>query len=107
MRRQSILGHSMGGHGALTIGLTLPDRFRAVSAFTPIVSPGAVPWGQKALAGYLGEDKAAWRRHDAIALIEDGSRVPELLVDHGAADQFLDGQLPPTRMRDAFDEAGL
>src|SRR3546814_376072 len=107
MTRQSIMGHSMGGHGALTIGLTLPDRFRAVSAFSPIVAPGAVPWGQKALAGYLGEDKAAWRRHDAVALIEDGARVPELLVDQGAADQFLDGQLQPHRLRDACDAAGI
>ena len=107
MTRQSIMGHSMGGHGALTIGLTFPDRFRAVSAFSPIVAPGAVPWGQKALARYLGEDKAAWRRHDAVALIEDGARVPELLVDQGAADQFLDGQLQPHRLRAACDAAGI
>ncbi|RZL98936.1 MAG: S-formylglutathione hydrolase, partial [Sphingomonas sp.] len=73
MDRQSIMGHSMGGHGALTIGLTLTERFRAVSAFAPIVAPGQVPWGEKALGGYLGDDRAAWRRHDAVALIEDGA----------------------------------
>src|SRR2546430_3133947 len=78
--RQGITGHSMGGHGALTVGLRNPDLFRSVSAFAPIVAPGQVPWGQKALAGYLGDDRAAWRKHDAVALIEDGARVPELLV---------------------------
>ena len=86
MTRQSIMGHSMGGHGALTIGLTLADRFKAVSAFAPIVAPSQVPWGIKALTGYLGEDRAAWRAHDAVALIEDGARVPALLVDQGDAD---------------------
>src|SRR3546814_6034375 len=79
--RQSILGHSMGGHGALTIALSFPSRFKAVSAFAPIVAPSQVPWGQKALGGYLGADQAAWRRHDSVALIEDGARVPALLVD--------------------------
>src|SRR3546814_14922437 len=101
MTRQSIMGHSMGGHGALTIGLTLPDRFRAVSAFSPIVAPGAVPWGQKALAGYLGEDKAAWRRHDAVPHIADGARVPELRVYPGAAAPFLAGHPTPPRLRSA------
>ena len=78
MDRQGITGHSMGGHGALTVALELPDRFRSVSAFAPIVAPSQVPWGQKALGGYLGEDRAAWRKHDAVALIEDGARVPEI-----------------------------
>ena len=77
-----ITGHSMGGHGALTIGLTFPDRFRAVSAFAPIVAPTQVPWGA-ALDRYLGDDMAAKRRHDAVALIEDGARLPALLVDQG------------------------
>ncbi|MBV8238129.1 MAG: S-formylglutathione hydrolase, partial [Sphingomonas sp.] len=67
--RQSITGHSMGGHGALTIGLSFPERYRAVSAFAPIVAPSQVPWGEKALGGYLGADRTAWRRHDAVALI--------------------------------------
>ena len=73
--RQSILGHSMGGHGALTIALRHPDRYRAASAFAPIVAPSQVPWGIKALGGYLGDDRQAWRKHDAVALIEDGARV--------------------------------
>lgn len=107
MDRQSILGHSMGGHGALTIGLTFPDRFKAVSAFSPIVAPSQVPWGQKALPGYLGDDKAAWRKHDAVALIEDGARVPALLVDQGEADQFLAEQLKPQLLQAACDAAGI
>jgi S-formylglutathione hydrolase len=105
--RQSIMGHSMGGHGALTIGLNFPARFRAVSAFSPIVAPSQVPWGQKALGGYLGGDRAAWRRHDAVALIEDGARVPDLLVDQGDADQFLVGQLRPELLRSACEAAGI
>jgi len=107
MDRQSIMGHSMGGHGALTVGLTYPERYRAVSAFAPIVAPGQVPWGEKALGGYLGEDRAAWRKHDAVALIEDGARVDALLVDQGAADNFLEGQLRPELLREACDAAGI
>jgi S-formylglutathione hydrolase len=107
MDRQSIMGHSMGGHGALTIGLSIPDRFKAVSAFAPIVAPGQVPWGQKALGGYLGDDKAAWRRHDAVALIEDGARLPALLVDQGTADQFLAEQLRPELLEGACSKAGI
>ncbi|MGA1850575.1 S-formylglutathione hydrolase [Sphingobium yanoikuyae] len=107
MDRQSIMGHSMGGHGALTVGLTYPDRYRAVSAFAPIVAPGQVPWGEKALGGYLGEDRAAWRKHDAVALIEDGARIDALLVDQGAGDSFLEGQLRPELLRTACDAAGI
>jgi S-formylglutathione hydrolase len=107
MDRQSIMGHSMGGHGALTIGLSFPERFRAVSAFAPIVAPGQVPWGQKALGGYLGDDEAAWRRHDAVALIEDGARVPALLVDQGGADQFLEKELRPDLLEAACAAAGI
>ena len=107
MGRQGITGHSMGGHGALTIGLTHPDRFKSVSAFAPIVAPGQVPWGQKALAGYLGEDRALWRRHDAVALIEDGARLPALLVDQGEADPFLAEQLRPDLLRQACETAGI
>jgi S-formylglutathione hydrolase len=107
MDRQSIMGHSMGGHGALTIGLTLAERFRAVSAFAPIVAPGQVPWGEKALAGYLGDDRSAWRRHDAVALIQDGARVPALLVDQGDADQFLEEELKPQLLADACKAAGI
>lgn len=107
MARQGITGHSMGGHGALTIGLRNPTRFRSVSAFAPIVAPGQVPWGKKALGGYLGDDRAAWRTHDAVALIEDGARLPELLVDQGAADNFLAEQLRPELLADACAAAGI
>lgn len=106
MDRQSIMGHSMGGHGALTIGLTHGDRFKAVSAFAPIVAPTQVPWGKKSLTGYLGDDRSAWRRHDAVALIEDGARIPDLLVDQGGADQFLDQQLRPELLDAACTAAG-
>lgn len=107
LARQSIMGHSMGGHGALTIGLNFPAQFRAVSAFSPIVAPSQVPWGQKALGGYLGEDRATWRRHDAVALIEDGARVPALLVDQGDADPFLAEQLRPELLGAACEAAGI
>ncbi len=105
--RQSIMGHSMGGHGALTIALTFPDRYKAVSAFAPIVAPGQVPWGQKALGGYLGPDPAAWRKHDAVALIEDGARVKDILVDQGEADSFLVEQLKPDLLAAACADAGI
>jgi S-formylglutathione hydrolase len=107
MARQSILGHSMGGHGALTIGLTFPERYKAISAFAPIVAPGQVSWGEKALGRYLGEDRAAWRKHDAVALIEDGARVPDLLVDQGEADVFLKKELRPELLADACTAAGI
>ncbi|WP_066798632.1 S-formylglutathione hydrolase [Sphingomonas soli] len=107
MTRQGITGHSMGGHGALTIGLRNPGRFRSVSAFSPIVAPSQVPWGEKALAGYLGADRAAWREHDAVALIEDGARLPELLVDTGSADPFLEKELRPELLEAACRDAGI
>jgi S-formylglutathione hydrolase len=107
MERQGITGHSMGGHGALTIALSFPERFRSVSAFAPIVAPSQVPWGQKALKGYLGEDPASWRRHDAVALIDDGARVKEVLVDVGAADPFLEQELRPELLRHACADAGI
>ncbi len=105
MGRQAISGHSMGGHGALTIGLKTPGRFRSISAFSPIVSPINCPWGVKALSGYLGEDRATWRAHDAVALIEDGARGPELLVDQGEADPFLKNELKPELLEQACAEA--
>jgi S-formylglutathione hydrolase len=105
--RQSITGHSMGGHGALTIALRNPTRFRSVSAFSPIVAPSQVPWGKKALGGYLGEDRNAWRAHDAVALIEDGARVPEILVDVGTGDDFLDTELRPELLEKACADAGI
>lgn len=107
MTRQGITGHSMGGHGALTTALRNPGRFGSVSAFAPIVVPSQVPWGEKALGGYLGQDRAAWRAYDAVALIEDGARAPALLVDQGEADQFLAEQLRPDLLRDACAAAGI
>jgi len=107
LKRQAITGHSMGGHGALTVALRHPGRFRSVSAFAPIVAPSQVPWGQKALAGYLGEDRAQWRKHDAVALIEDGARVPELLVEVGSADPFLETELRPELLEQACEAASI
>ncbi|WP_448503229.1 S-formylglutathione hydrolase [Sphingomonas sp.] len=107
LRRQGVSGHSMGGHGALTIALRNPDRFRSVSAFAPIAAPSRVPWGEKALAAYLGDDRMAWRPYDACALIEDGARLPELLVDQGDADAFLNEQLKPDLLRRACADAGI
>jgi S-formylglutathione hydrolase len=105
--RQSILGHSMGGHGALTVALRYPDRYRAASAFAPIVAPSQVPWGNKALGGYLGSNKQAWRKHDAVALIEDGARFSDLLVDYGDADGFLTEQLRPELLKAACEKANI
>jgi S-formylglutathione hydrolase len=103
---QGIMGHSMGGHGALTVALYFP-KFRSVSAFAPIVAPSQVPWGQKALTAYLGSNPAAWREHDAVALIEDGARVPELLVDVGDADPFIEKELRPELLERACAAAGI
>ena len=107
MSRQSITSHSMGGHGALTIALRNPDRFRSVSAFSPIVAPSQVAWGTKALGGYLGENRDAWRKHDAVALIEDGARLPEILVDVGETDPFIENQLRPELLEQACASAGI
>ncbi|MEO0030835.1 MAG: S-formylglutathione hydrolase [Pseudomonadota bacterium] len=108
LSRMGITGHSMGGHGALTLGLTYPDRFRSLSAFAPIVAPGQVPWGHKALGGYLGDDRAAWRAHDATALVEDGKRpAGAILIDQGGADGFLAEQLQPELFKAACDKAGV
>lgn len=105
--RQGITGHSMGGHGALTIALRNPGRFRSVSAFAPIVSPMHCPWGDKALAGYLGPDRVAWREYDACALIDAGARLPDLLVDQGTADGFLAEQLKTHLLEEAVQRAGM
>ncbi len=106
MARQGIMGHSMGGHGALTTALRNPARFRSASAFAPIVAPSLVPWGQKALTGYLGADQAAWADYDACALIEGGARLPDLLVDQGAADHFLIEQLRTHLLAQSCEAAG-
>ncbi len=102
---RGLFGHSMGGHGALTLALRHPGRWRSVSAFSPIVAPSQVPWGQKALAAYLGEDPAAWRAHDAVALIAGARERLPLLIDQGEADEFLP-QLRPELLRAACDAAG-
>jgi S-formylglutathione hydrolase len=105
--RQGICGHSMGGHGALTLALKHPGRFKSVSAFAPIVAPRQVPWGRKALRHYLGPDTEAWRAHDSVALIEDGARLGELLVDIGDADPFLEKELRPELLEAACAAAGM
>lgn len=107
--RQAIFGHSMGGHGALTIALKNPDRYRSVSAFAPIAAPMQCPWGQKAFSGYLGDDREAWRAHDASELIRSLTTVdgrPPLLVDQGLADAFLGQQLLPEQLEKACAQAG-
>lgn len=107
MERQGIFGHSMGGHGALTIALKHPNRFRSVSAFAPIVQPSTAGWSKPAFQKYLGEDETAWRAYDACALVEDGARFPEFLIDQGKADGFLDEGLRPWLFEDACHKAGI
>ena len=104
---RAISGHSMGGHGALTIAMRHPGRYRSVSAFSPIVAPSQVPWGQKAFAAYLGDDREAWAAHDAVALVSSdlAERLP-LLIEQGGADEFLDSQLRPQLLVDAARVAG-
>jgi S-formylglutathione hydrolase len=104
--RTGVFGHSMGGHGALVAALRNPAAYRSVSAFAPIVAPMHCPWGEKAFAGYLGADRAAWRAWDACALVEDGCRVPDILVDQGLADPFLATQLMPERLEQVCAAAG-
>ena len=103
---RAISGHSMGGHGALTIALKNPGRYRSVSAFSPIVAPTQVPWGEKAFAAYLGEDRAAWRAHDTVELIAQATERLPLLVDQGDADEFLRTQLKPELLQAAAAAAG-
>ena len=104
--RRAISGHSMGGHGALTIALKNPGRYRSVSAFSPIVAPTQVPWGQKAFAAYLGDDREAWKAWDTVELIRQAREQLPLLVDQGDADEFLQGQLKPELLQAAAAEAG-
>ena len=103
---RSIAGHSMGGHGALICALKNPGRYRAVSAFAPIVHPAVVPWGEKAFSGYLGADRAAWKAWDACELIANAPERLPLLVDQGAADPFLTDQLKPELLREACERTG-
>jgi len=103
--RQGIFGHSMGGHGALVIALRNPERYRSVSAFSPIVAPSQCPWGEKAFGGYLGPDREAWKEYDATELIAKSTWSSEILIDQGSADNFLEEQLKPERFREACDAA--
>lgn len=105
--KQSICGHSMGGHGALVLALKNPEFYTSVSAFAPIVSPTQVPWGHKALGAYLGDDKTAWQQYDAVKLIEHGARVRSLLVDQGLADTFYEEQLRTPLLEKACADAGI
>ncbi|MCI4665743.1 MAG: S-formylglutathione hydrolase [Neomegalonema sp.] len=104
--RIGIFGHSMGGHGALTIALKNPGAYRSVSAFAPIVAPSRVPWGEKAFRGYLGEDRAGWAAYDATELIAEAAERLPLLIDQGEADQFLENQLKPELLEKACAEHG-
>lgn len=106
-QRVGISGHSMGGHGALTMGLRNPEQFRSVSAFAPICAPAQCHWGRKAFAGYLGPDERCWRAYDACAMIVDGARVSELLVEQGGDDEFLEDQLMPQKLQQACAEASI
>jgi S-formylglutathione hydrolase len=105
--RQGIFGHSMGGHGALICALKNPDRYRSLSAFAPISAPTRCPWGEKAFSGYLGDDREAWRDYDATELAKTATWRTEVLVDQGTADDFLDEQLKPRLLQEAFRAAGI
>jgi S-formylglutathione hydrolase len=107
MTRQAVMGHSMGGHGALVAALRNPDRFRSCSAFAPIVQPMTADWSAPALTKYLGADQSGWRKYDATALIEDGARFPEFLVDQGTADKFLENGLRPWLLKDACERQSI
>jgi S-formylglutathione hydrolase len=107
MSRQGIFGHSMGGHGALTMAMKHPDRFKSCSAFSPIVQPSTSGWSRPALEKFLGPDEKAWREYDATLLIADGRRFKEFLVDQGSADQFLQDGLKPWLLQEACEKAGI
>lgn len=106
MSRQGIMGHSMGGHGALTLHLKHPETYKSASAFSPIVAPAQVPWGHKAFTAYLGKDRAAWAQYDACALVANHASKAHILIDQGDADQFLEEQLKPELFETACKEAG-
>lgn len=106
--QRAIFGHSMGGHGALTLAMRHPDKFKSVSAFAPISSPTRCPWGEKAFTAYLGPDRETWKPHDAALLIEAGNAKPfaDVLIDQGLGDQFLENQLKPELLEQAAAKAG-
>jgi S-formylglutathione hydrolase len=103
---RSITGHSMGGHGALALGLREPGRYRSLSAFAPVCAPTQVPWGQKAFRGYLGDDLQAWKRYDATELVRERPHPAPILIDQGTEDGFLHEQLRPELFREACERAG-
>lgn len=106
--KQAITGHSMGGHGALTLGLKYPELYKTISAFAPIVAPSQVPWGEKAFTGYIGNDKTEWQKHDACALMSNQTNredFPEILIDQGLSDNFLEDQLKPHLFEEACAKA--
>ena len=107
MSKQSIFGHSMGGHGALMIALKNPSAYKSVSAFAPICNPSHTEWGSNAFAKYLGNDQSSWRSYDAVQLIEDGHKISEILVDQGSADEFLESGLLPETLQNACDSKGI
>jgi len=107
MDRQGIFGHSMGGHGAMTIALKNPERFKSCSAFAPIVNPMTADWTQDAFEKYIGADRAKWRQYDACALVEDGARFPEFLIDQGKADSFLETGLKPWLFEEAIQSTDI
>ncbi|OYU72007.1 MAG: S-formylglutathione hydrolase, partial [Burkholderiales bacterium PBB5] len=104
--RQGLFGHSMGGHGALTLALRNRGRYASVSAFAPIAAPTQCPWGQKAFAGYLGADQAFWKQHDATELVRAGARAPHLLIDQGLADKLRAEQIHPRVFEHACQQGG-
>ena len=105
-KRQGITGHSMGGHGALTVGLKNPDQYLSISAFSPICAPMQCQWGKKAFSGYLGDIEETWKQYDAAELVAEGRRSGKILIDQGGADDFLDTQLKPELFKQACDVAG-
>lgn len=108
LTRAGIFGHSMGGHGALTIALKNPDKFKSVSAFAPICAPSQSPWGENAFKKYLGEDRTVWQQYDSVALMKErGWQGPEILIDQGSADSFLETQLKPELLREACQEQSV
>lgn len=107
MTRQSVFGHSMGGHGALICALKNPGRYRSCSAFAPITNPSTADWSRGALTSYLGADETRWRAWDSVALIEDGAKAPEILVDQGSADSFLNDGLRPWLLEEACKTKGV
>jgi S-formylglutathione hydrolase len=107
LSKSAIFGHSMGGHGAMTLALKNPGRYASVSAFSPICAPASCPWGEKAFMHYLGPDRSTWRNHDASELIREGATPPPLMIDQGGADAFLQEQLKPELLLDACRERGL